>query len=265
MDIFTHMVAGGLAGGCAALMIRGAPARLMVAVGWGALGGFLPDIDAVSRVPGFDATLGRLFGLQPGGIVYTGSEWYSHHHFTHSLAAALGAALLVAGLMGLERMVLGAGHDNARAVKILMGPVALMAGYLAHLAGDLVTPASAWGGVQLLWPLDTMVGGWGWCWWFNNYDIFLVQLAGLALMGLASLAPRTRPVLARVLPAMVLAVSILGAVILLQLRQHDYAYSGEAPDYWALEEASLREQQRLLPPDLYGLLTSLDAVMPLPF
>lgn len=265
MDIFTHMAAGALSGGCAALVIRGAPAKVVAALCWGALGGFLPDVDAVSRVPSFDATIGRLLRLQPGEIVYAGSEWYSHHHFTHSLLAALGASFLLAGLMGLERLVFGASHDGRRKVRILMAPAALLAGYLLHLAGDLVTPASVWGGIQLFWPLDTMVGGWGWAWWFNNYDVFVVQVAGLLLLGLVSLVPGTRPVMARVLPACVLALVLAASVLLLQLRPHDYAYTGHAPDYWALEEASLADQQQLLPSDIYQLMCSFDAAMPLPF
>lgn len=265
MDIFTHVVAGALAGGCVALMIRGAPARVGAALSWGALGGFLPDIDAASRVPGFDATLGRAFGLAPGEVVYAGGEWYSHHHFTHSLVAALAAALLVAGLLGLERLVFGPTSDGRRVVRIGMAPAALLAGYLLHLAGDLVTPASVWGGIQLLWPLEPMVGGWGWCWWFNNYDIFLVQVLGLGLLGLVSLLPRTRPVLARLLPAVLLASVLATCTALLQLRQQDYAYEGHASDYQGLEEASLDEQRRLLPPDLADLMISFDQSMPLPF
>jgi inner membrane protein len=265
MDIFTHVAAGALAGGCVALMIRGAAASVGAALSWGALGGFLPDIDAASRVPGFDATVGRAFGLAPGDLVYAGSDWYSHHHFTHSLVAAIGAALLVAGLLGVERLIFGPTPDRRRTVRILMAPSALLAGFLLHLAGDLVTPASVWGGIQLLWPLETMVGGWGWCWWFNNYDIFLVQVMGLGLLGLASLVPRTRPVLSRSLPAALLLSALLASTALLQLRQHDYAYVGHASDYEALEQASLDDQRRLLPADLFELMISFDRAMPLPF
>jgi inner membrane protein len=265
VDIITHVVAGGLAGGCVALLIRGAPARVGAALSWGALGGFLPDIDAASRVPGFDATVGRLLDLAPGSEIYGGGEWYSHHHFTHSLVAAVAAALLVAGLMGLERLVFGTASDGRRRIRIVMAPAALLAGFLLHLAGDLVTPASVWGGVQLLWPLDVMVGGWGWTWWFNNYDVFLLQVSGLGVLGLVSLVPGTRPVLARLLPAVLLACVLLGSTILLQLRQQDYAYTGHAPDYSGLEQASLDEQQRLLPADLYALMISFDQAMPLPF
>ncbi len=265
MDIFTHVAAGALAGGCAALTIRGARAKVLAAMSWGALGGFLPDIDAVSRVPGFDATIGRIFALEPGEVVYAGSAWYSHHHFTHSLVAALAVGLVLAALLGLERWLVGPGHDGERTINIAVAPAALVAGFLLHLAGDLVTPASVWGGVQLLWPLETMVGGWGWCWWFNNYDVFLVQLAGMVLMGLVSLVPRTRPVLSRLLPAAVLVVVVSSSALLLQLREHDYAYEGHAEDYWSYEEASLLEQRRLLPPDLFSLMDSFDRSMPLPF
>ncbi len=265
MDIFTHVLAGAVTGGCVALMIRGAPAKLGAALSWGALGGFLPDIDAASRVPGFDESVGRLFGLAPGSEVYAGSDWYSHHHFTHSLFAGVVAALSLAGLLALERAVAGPGLEGRRDIRIGMAPAAMFGGFIMHLAGDLVTPGSVWGGVQLLWPLEVMVGGWGWTWWFNNYDLFLVQVAGLIALGLVSLVPRTQPVLARALPAALLGALLATSLVLLQLRQHDYAYSGHAPDYFALEEASLEEQRRLLPRECLELMSSLDAAMPLPF
>lgn len=265
MDIATHVLSGALAGGVTALAIRGAPARVVVALSWGALGGFLPDIDVASRAPGFDQTVGRLLELEPGSVIYGGSHWYSHHHFTHSLAAALLFGLLLAAFLGLERLLLGPGHEGRRSRNIWLAPLCLMAGFGMHLAGDLVTPASVWGGIQLLWPLETMVGGWGWCWWFNNYDLFLVQLAALLLLGLASLVPRTLPVLARILPLGVLLLSLGVSTVLLKLRDHDYAYEGNAKDYGALEEASLEDQRRLLPPDLYQLMISFDAATALPF
>ncbi len=265
MDIITHVVAGALAGGCAALMIRGARARLAGALSWGALGGFLPDIDVATRVPGFDETFGRLLGLPPGGVIYGGSEWYSHHHFTHSLVACLVFGLLLASALGLERLIWGATDDGRRVVRIWLAPLCMSAGFLMHLAGDLVTPASVWGGIQLLWPLDTMFGGWGWAWWFNNYDLFLVQVLGLLMLGLVSLVPRPQPITARVLPAAVLALVIGACVLLLQLRQHDYAYSGNATNYQALEAASLDEQHRLLPPGLLAAMLEIDRMVPFPF
>jgi inner membrane protein len=265
VDLITHMAAGALAGGCVALMIRGAAATLSGAVAWGAIGGALPDVDAVTRVPGFDQTIGLALGLQPGGVIYGGSEWYSHHHFTHSLVAAVGAALLLAGLAGLERLVFGGTSDGRRIRRIWLAPVCMAAGYLLHLVGDLVTPASVWGGIQLLWPAEGMVGGWGWAWWFNNYDIFLMQLVGLLAMALLSLLPRSMPVLARALPGAVLVGVLAVCFGLLRARVHDYAYTGDAPDYWALEERSLEEQRRLLPSDLYQLMHSLDDAILLPF
>ncbi len=265
MDIVTHVLSGALAGGTTALVIRGARARVVVALTWGALGGFLPDIDVASRVPGFDATIGRALALQPGSVIYGGSHWYSHHHFTHSLAAALAVGLLVSGLLGLERVLLGADPEGRRTRNVWLAPLCVVAGYLMHLLGDLVTPGSVWGGIQLLWPSDTMVGGWGWTWWFNNYDVFLVQLVGLLLLGFVALVPRTQPVMARLLPAVVLGLVVASSALLLNLREHDYAYEGHAEDYWALEEASLEEQRRLLPPELFELMSSLDRSLALPF
>jgi inner membrane protein len=265
VDLITHVAAGALCGGCVALMIQGVRAKVAAGMSWGALGGFLPDIDAATRVPGFDESIGQALGLQPGAVIYVGDSWYSHHHFTHSLAAAGAAALLLALALAVERAIFGAGAEGRRNVRILLAPACVLGGFLLHLAGDLPTPASVWGGIQLFWPSETMVGGWGWAWWFNNYDVFLVQLAGWLLLGLASLVPRGRPVLARVLPAWVLVLVVTASAVLLRLREHDYGYSGHAADYNALEQASMTEQRRLLPAPIYEAMARLDASIPLPF
>ncbi len=265
MDICTHVLAGALAGGGVALIARGSRTRLVAAMSWGAFGGFLPDVDAAPRMPGFDVNVGQWLGLQPGADIYYGSHWYSHHHFTHSLVAGLGAAAAVCLFLALERLLRGPGREGERSWAIGMAPMAMLCGHLAHLAGDLVTPASVWGGIQLLWPLPDMVGGWGLAWWFNNYDLFLVQVVGLGLLMLVSLPGRERPILARLLPAGVLLATAAACVALLWLRETDYAYDGHAPDYQALESASLVEQRRLLPPPLYRAMNTFDTWNPLPF
>jgi hypothetical protein len=260
MDILTHVASGALCGAAAALGVRGAAAPVFVSLLWGGLGGFLPDLDAASRIPGYDALAAPL-GWPSGTALYFGSRWCSHHHFAHSLAAGAGVAAVLAVLLALERLLRG-WRQAGSCWPLLTAPMSLFAGFLAHLAGDLVTPASVWGGIQLLWPAPNMVGGWGWTWWFNNYDLLLAQLAGILALLITSLAPSSRPILARALPLAALLSTLTASVALLRMRQGDYAYEGHALDYNALEQASLDEQRRLLPPALFEQLRALDEALP---
>jgi membrane-bound metal-dependent hydrolase YbcI (DUF457 family) len=265
MDLLTHGMAGGLGGTAVGLGLRGGHARVFSALTLGAIGGALPDLDAITRSSGFDAGLGRLLHLPPGRVIYGGTWWYSHHHFTHSLVAAGGASLLCAAVLGIDRLGRGPGGEGERNAAVWVLPSCLLAGFLLHLAGDLVTPASVWGGIQLFWPAERMVGGWGWTWWFHNYDVFLTQCAGLVLVLLSSLVPRHRPVLARLLPLSVLTLALAGSTALLATRAHDFAYRGHASDYQALEDASLEEQRRVLPVSWYSAMRALSEYLPFPF
>jgi len=260
MDIVTHATSGAVCGAAVALGLRGAPAPVLASLVLGGLGGLLPDLDALTRAPGYDA-LAAAWGLPPGTALYFGSRWCSHHHLAHSLAAGVGVTVALALALALGRL-LGERQPAEAWWPVLLAPASLLAGFLAHLAGDLVTPASVWGGIQLFWPSPRMVGGWGWAWWFNNYDLLIAQAVALLGVLAASLVPRTRPVLARALPLAVLALDLLACAVLLGLREGDYAYVGHTPDYAALEQASLDEQRRLLPPAVFERCRALDEALP---
>jgi len=141
---------------------------------------------------------------------------------------------------------------------------AFLLGFLAHLVGDLPTPASVWGGIQAFWPLPDMVGGWGLTWWWNNYDRLLILLIQLAIL-LALFPFRAR---VRAVRAMTGVVLVTGALLLVRQlldRETSYTYTGNTPRYAALESASLAEQRRILPDPLYGLFRQVDGWMPVPF
>jgi inner membrane protein len=130
-----------------------------------------------------------------------------------------------------------------------------------HLFGDLFTPAGSWGGIQLLYPLDTYFGGWGVLWWWNNYDIFLllfltltVNLISLASFSMLSLAGRWLPII------------ILGCGLLLmgvQIKQRHFNYN--QPGYLNREAASLSFQRSMLSPRVYRTMLRLDQRMPVYF
>ena len=114
----THLVTGLAAG----YLIAGYEPVFLALAGFGSL---LPDIDSPR------SHLGRKIPLLPALLKGT----VGHRGALHSLAAGFGIAVL-AGIFGGPRTGL-----------------ALAAGYLAHLAGDILTNS----GVPLFWPLKTKV------------------------------------------------------------------------------------------------------------
>lgn len=258
MDIVSHVISGAVAGAALALLLLPRHPRVGSLPLVGALGAFVPDLDAASRAPGFDATIGRWLGLPAGRVIYAGSWWYSHHHFLHSLAAGLLGAAVAAWLARSADPRRDPGHLHVGAAFLL--------GFCAHLAGDLPTPGSVWSGIQAFWPLSVMVGGWGWTWWWNNYDLFLVLLAMLGGLG-GLLGVRDR-IPAAVTRAATVVLLLGGLVVLLyqaSSRTTDYAYEGDTPRYAELEDASLREQRRILGDGPFSFLATVDRVLPVSF
>lgn len=233
----------------------------------GAVGGALPDIDAASMWSGFDASFGRLFSLPyPGREIYGMKLWYSHHAFFHSLAGALivCAILWTAGYFLSKIFKKDAFGSLPSYFKNTMGiALAFLAGYAAHIIGDLPTPSSVWGGIALFWPTTTYVGGAGDIWWWNNYDIFIIAmscaLVNTVLMVTLKERARKKCVLS------IAALAILICVVQIKTRQYDYAYTGNTAHYAAMEEHSKQEQKRILGPKIYGWMEKLDRAAPIMF
>ena len=142
----------------------------------------MPDIDAISLWSGFDSTFGYLFGLDASGReIYSGKFWFSHHNFFHSIAAGL----MFSGLIFLLlHYIANRKSKIMKTMKENLAPnflyiITFFSGFIVHLLEDMPTPASAWGGVNLFWPFDGFVGGFGCIWWWNNYDIFLIILSAI--------------------------------------------------------------------------------------
>jgi hypothetical protein len=260
MDLLTHIFSGAAAATAVAAVAGGRPKRRLGMVVAGAFGGMAPDVDAISMWSRFDGTFGRLFGLEHTGREIYGSKlWYSHHAFFHSLAAAV----LLALLFGLAAWALTRrGTLKAFFKQNYVFGVAFVAGYVAHLLGDLPTPASVWGGIAMYWPARAYVGGTGQIWWWNNYDIFLLVALCAAVNTVLLLT------LKRHLKAVVGGICALAlAVVLVQVhtRKYDYAYTGNASDYAQMEERSEQEQRRILGPRLYKAIRRLDEALPIHF
>lgn len=250
-----------------AAFATGRPMKRLGVVMAGALGGAFPDIDAVSMWSRFDSTIGRLFGLSHSGrVIYGEKFWYSHHAFFHSIVAALLFAVLL-GLVGygIYRLInRKSPHTLVSYFKVnIFVAIAFVAGCVAHLLGDMPTPASVWGGVNMFWPSSEYIGGSGKIWWWNNYDIFLLVFLCTTVNGLLLfiLKKRTK----RIVGTMVAMFTFLLVTVQVNTRQYSYAYSGNTPHYQDLEKHSKEEQERILGKRLYRSMEWLDSYLPIHF
>lgn len=268
MDILTHAISGTAVAACAAAFVRTTPLRKAKILAMGTLGGFWPDIDAASMWSKFDTVFGQLFGLEHTGRVIYGSKfWYSHHAFFHSAVASILFGLLLVFTIYLinrifsKKKILFSTFIKSHVIYF----VVFVLGYWAHLAGDLSTPSSVWGGIALLWPSADYVGGYGNIWWWNNYDIFLLILLSIIInLSVPALSKYIRS-RAKVFTTAILCITLIMIVIQVNTRQYDYAYSGNTSRYAEMEKNSKKEQERILGKRIYRCMEWFDRKMPFYF
>lgn len=139
MDIISHTFTG-VAIGTVVAAVSNLSGRKK---GWiillGIIGGAIPDFDAISLWSKFDSTIGSVF-------------------------AAL--FLLFIAFLGIA-MIRREYSFNAfkrRIIKYRYGCSSFLLGYLFHLLEDMPTPSGPWGGVNLFFPSNTYIGGYGKIW-----------------------------------------------------------------------------------------------------
>jgi membrane-bound metal-dependent hydrolase YbcI (DUF457 family) len=267
MDILTHICSGIAGATVVAAFVKQQPAKRLKILVAGAAGGAFPDIDAISMWSQFDSTIGRFFNLShTGRVIYGEKFWYSHHAFFHSLVAAL----LIALLLGVLSYSIHRIRHNKTGYKFAVHcksnfplMITFIAGYLFHLLGDMPTPASVWGGVNLFWPDTTYIGGSGKIWWWNNYDVFLLLVSCIAInAGILSVFKQPVQRVAIILVAVFIFILI---EIQINIRQYDYAYSGNSIHYSEMEQHSKEEQKRILGERIYLGMAWLDNHLPIHF
>ncbi|MBC7451809.1 MAG: metal-dependent hydrolase [Cytophagales bacterium] len=266
MDILIHTLSGTATAACIAACAHTATrnrARLILTGGFAAA---FPDIDAFSLWSKFDSTIGKWLGLSASGHdIYFGKRWYSHHGFFHSILAAVFVALCYLLIRKLwHRKEAFTSYSSSSLTKITFA--VFFCAYLSHLAGDLPTPGGPWDGIRLFFPFSVYVGGWGYIWWWNNYDVFLCLLATniLLITGIFLIPVRFNTFLKRA----VLVVYITGCILIcysIGNRKEDFAYSGNTLRYNYYEKVSMQEQFRILGPPLYRYLLKTDRRLPIHF
>jgi inner membrane protein len=268
MDILTHTLSGAAAASAIAAFSSRSLKDKFLMIGCGAAGAMLPDLDAVTRWPDFDAVIGKAAGLsQAGRDIYCGHHWYSHHNFMHSLAAAVMftiAGALIAFLYCRRR---SEGRSAFVFILSIRGfLLSFFFGYLMHLLGDLPTPDSIWKGIKLFWPLATPVGGYGYIWWWNNYDIFLVFLVGGALNTFLIVVNRIlRKRLLSHIPALLFLCMFGAALFQITHRPISFTSADNQSGHAKKEHQSLTVQRDILGERLFGIMNALDRKIPIPF
>ena len=267
MDIFTHISSGIASATVVAAFTGKHPVRRWQILVAGAVGGALPDIDAISMWSHFDSTFGKLFHLSHSGkIIYGEKFWYSHHAFFHSIVAAL----LFAVIFGwLSYSIYKISHRDSKDTfdvyckNCFLLAIAFTTGYLIHLFGDMPTPASVWGGVNLFFPGSGYIGGSGKIWWWNNYDIYLLSVLCIAINGILLFTLKKK--FQRTAILSIAALILLLVEIQINTRQYNYAYSGNSTRYSEMEQQSKKEQERILGKPVYSAMEWLDKHLPVPF
>ena len=266
MDILTHTLSGIAVATVVANYNKTATLQKAKIILVGAVGGALPDIDAVSMWSKFDQTLGAFFRLSHSGrFIYGSKFWYSHHAFFHSLIGSLILAILFLVLICIIRN----GKENKNLTAFLKKYstylIAFVLGYWAHLAGDLPTPASVWGGIGFFWPSENYIGGYGKIWWWNNYDIFLLILSCIIINITLPAISKYIAARARIFTLSVACITLFLILIQVNTRYYDYSYEGNSYDYSLMEKRSKEEQKRILGNRLYLYMDKLDRSLKINF
>lgn len=256
MDILTHTLTGVAVGTVLVGFSRKTVIEKSTIILFSGFGGAFPDLDAISLWSRFDQTFGRLFRLKhTGKEIYSSKFWYSHHAFLHSLFASILIALIFGLIIWLfqRRRIKSLLSFLKDKYLLLLG---FTIGFIFHLLEDMPTPASAWGGVDFIWPSKIYFGGTGKIWWWNNYDIFLIIFSvvflNLIVLGLGKYLKNK---------TITLALFISGVLLIsnqIKNRNYDFNYVSNTNQFQDNELKSKEIQKKILGERLYNLMEELD-------
>lgn len=265
MDILSHTFSGIAVGTVLASFSKGGfktKASIILISGFG---GAIPDIDAITMWSKFDSTIGSFFNLtHSGGQIYMGKWWYSHHGALHSLTMAFVLPFLfvfIKSITSLKNGLLQSFRQTINSKKLNI--TGFIIGFGIHLLEDMPTPAAYWGGVNLFWPSETYVGGFGKIWWWNNYDIFLIIISviiiNLIVLGISKWINSQKATL------IIFTLGFSLTLYQMNSRYFDFNYTGGAKHYQQYEQKSKEIQKEILGPKVYSIMENFDNSMNLNF
>lgn len=266
MDIISHTLTGIAVGTVSATISNSSWKGKSLIILTGGLGGALPDFDAISLWSKFDSTIGSFLGLSHSGKqIYFGKFWYSHHAALHSLIAPIFLILLATIIKVLLKREFKGFKILERLKKNRFLTLAFFFGFIFHLLEDMPTPASVWGGVNLLFPSSTYVGGFGNIWWWNNYDLVLIIFFVIIINLLVNVTP-TRYYKIKVKSSIsIFSIGLVLFLIQINTRTVDFSYSGHTANYDKFEIQSKDIQREILGKKLFELMNTIDNKIPLNF
>ena len=263
MDILTHTLSGMAFGGVVANQFKSTVFNRLSIVAVGTVAGAMPDIDVITMWSGFDATFGEWFNLEISGRAAFGDKlWYSHHAFFHSMMAAILFGVILGGKLWLARTLL---KKESHLKHILPFVAAFSGAYATHILEDMVTPGGGWGGVALWWPSMNYAGGYGYTWWWNNYDIFLIAFC-VGLINIMLLFASSK--LKKVVSCFSLFLFISGfslGLFQIKTRGFDFAYRKNKTSSMVCEQKSKEIQKEVLGDTLYKWMAKFDEKIPVAF
>lgn len=254
MDILTHGLTGlALSTGVAAHSNTTLRNKLLIGLS-GLMGGVFPDIDVLSRAPGFDQTIGQWFNLQQSGYdIFFDTHWYSHHVFTHSIIGTL----LFTLLGSLSYILISKIRKTTAHTNLIYYALAFFLGYMGHLLEDMITPGGPWDGIALFWPSTHFSGGWGKIWWWNNYDLFLIVCMAIGVNAVLIISQfRTQ-----LLTKLTLLAALFLFIIQVERRQYDF----NTKEGKNKEQYSKELQKKYLGNGLYSIMDKMDDLIPVAF
>lgn len=253
MDILIHTLSGAaVASAFAGLVKENTSSRLKLIL-LGAFAGALPDVDAISMWSGFDATFRQWFGLEETGReIYRGKHWYSHHAFLHSFLASIffpGAIMVI--YSGIKK--------RKPTPKMWMHALVFVAAFNAHLIGDLPTPNGSWEGIAFFYPMEQYIGGYGYTWWWNNYDIFILLLTCVMINVLSYFLIRKKNYFGTI----TLVVTFFLCCI--QLGRRDFDFNSKEMNSSVKGDKSLELQRKFLGDAVFDVMVRFDESLPVHF
>lgn len=262
MDIVSHTLTGVAVGTVFATISNFSWKKKILIVLSGALGGALPDLDAISLWSKFDSTIGRLFSLNhTGKEIYFEKFWYSHHAAFHSILAPIILILISTFSYSIKREKSIKEYLNTRIFFLL----AFFFGFIFHLLEDMPTPASVWGGINLFYPSSNYSGGFGKIWWWNNYDLVLIIASVIVLNLLINVIPKHYHKIKMRASILVFALGVSLFIFQINTRPIDFSYTGHTPNYNRFESQSKLIQKEILGDKLFQIMVSIDNKIPLNF
>ena len=245
MDILTHTVSGAFAGVLISSYSNFADTDKIKLIIFGAIAGFLPDIDVITMWSGFDETIGKFFNLtQSGKEIYSDKLWYSHHSLSHSFTI-ISIYLIILSIFTKKTPYF----------------ITFFLAYSIHLFEDLPTPDRIWQGVRLFYPNDTYYGGYSYIWWWNNYDIFLIISISF-LISFFILFFDFKYI--KIIISIIFISSLFLTINQIRNRNINFSYSTQK-EHKILEKKSLELQKNILGNKIFKIMRKFDKKIKIPF